>query len=385
MKKCIVTIINLEYINIFNKFLYFYEKNCSFDLIVYTVNFDFSYKSSDKIKYISYFDSNLLEYEQFKINKFIKNFSDKYKYLVALKPQIVNQSLLLNYDCFLYLDSDCVITPFFDSYYLNFNNVSEKYPLCPIYKEDFMIYNDKGNPFDGINGFDISNALEGRLFKHFNLQQNRTAYRHTFAYFYNKNCQDFFKKADSILFQQDLFCDYSSFFPLLDETVFNFLFWSNNFKKSLGFFPFIDMVLNFKDLDNFENFANKNQIACLHTKFYKKFFDSRALTDFKDLDDEKYKILEKIYAINKNVDIYYNFYLEENFIIFNFIFLSDKIMGIVILDENSNFLYKNISDSYGKFTSYYISIPCEKNAKLRLIFLDEKGSIFYSINENFNN
>ena len=92
IKKCIVAIVNLEYIEIFNKFLCFYNKNCSFDLIVYTVNFDYSHRNTDKIKYISYYDANLIEYEFKNTNKYIKSFSDKYKYLVALKPKIVNQN-----------------------------------------------------------------------------------------------------------------------------------------------------------------------------------------------------------------------------------------------------------------------------------------------------
>ena len=69
IKKCIVAIVNLEYIEIFNKFLCFYNKNCSFDLIVYTVNFDYSHRNTDKIKYISYYDANLIEYEFKNTNK----------------------------------------------------------------------------------------------------------------------------------------------------------------------------------------------------------------------------------------------------------------------------------------------------------------------------
>ena len=153
IKKCIVVIVNIEYLEIFNKFLYFYNKNCTFDLIVYTVNFDYSDKNTDRIKYLTYHDCNLVEFERTNTNKYVKSFSDKYKYLVALKPKIVNQSLLLDYDCFLYLDADCIITPFFDKYYSNYKDVSQVYPLCPNYKEDFMVYNTYGNPFQHAKDF----------------------------------------------------------------------------------------------------------------------------------------------------------------------------------------------------------------------------------------
>ena len=384
IKKCIVTIVNFEYIEIFNKFLYFYNKNCSFDLIVYTVNFDYTDKNTDKIKYITCYDANLVEYEFKNTNKYIKNFSDKYKYLVALKPKIVNQSLLLHYDCFLYLDADCVITPFFNNYYLNFNDVSKEYPLCPNYKHDFMIYNDRGFPFDENGTINLSNTLEGKLFDYFKIQQKRSAYRHTYAYMYNKNCSNFFEEANNILFNFGFFNEYNVYFPLLDETVFNFMFWSKKFEKSLGFFPFIDMVLNFNDLKGFEMLDKKQNVVCLHAKFYKKFFDSRALTDFKEVDHEKYDSLEKIYCTNPDIDFYYNINLQNDYLIFHFMFLNDKKLSALIIDDHSNFLHRSDPCNYAKFISYYISVPYVKNRAIQLIFLGEKDNIVHSINENFN-
>lgn len=385
IKKCIVTIVNKEYVEIFNKFLYFYNKNCLFDLIVYTVNFDNSLKNTEKIKYIPFYDSNLIEYEFNKNNEYIKNFSDQYKYLVALKPKIINQSLLLNYDCFLYLDADCVATPYLNKYYSEFNDISQKYPLCPVYKDDFMIYNGYGSPFQKDGTINLQYTIEGNLFDHFNINQNRSAYRHTYAYVYNKNCKTFFEKAFLILSDLNLFKDYNKYFPLLDETVFNFLFWVNDFKKSLGIFPFVDMYLNFKDLQNFENFINKNKIACLHAKFYKKTFDSSILSDFTEIDHEKYSLLEKLCTTNKSFDLYYNFTIDNEFIVFNFLFLEDKIFSIHIINDLSTFLYKSYNQNYAKNVPYFISIPYDKNGKIELIFLNEKDSIVYTINETFNN
>lgn len=385
IKKCIVTIVNVEYLEIFNKFLYFYNKNISCDLIVYTVNFDYSNKNTDNIKYIPYYDANLIEYEFKNINQYIKNFSDKYKYLVALKPKIVNQSLLLNYDCFLYLDADCIITPYLNKYYSDFNDVSQNYPLCPVYKEDFMVYDGCGNPFQGDGSINLHYTLEGNLFDYFNIKQNRTAYRHTYAYIYNKKCNSFFEKAFSILFDLNLFSEYNKYFSLMDETVFNFLFWKNDYKKSLGIFPFVDMSLNFKNLQDFESFNNKNHIACLHAKFYKKTFDSRILSDFKEVDNEKYNLLEKLYINNNYSDLYYNFFIENGFIIFNFLFLQDKKLSIYIVNDSSAFLHRDYSQNYIKYIPYFISVPYEKNSKIQLIFLNEKDSIVYSINETFNN
>jgi len=385
IKKCIVVIVNIEYLEIFNKFLYFYSKNCTFDLIVYTVNFDYSDKNTDKIKYITYHDSNIVEFESTNTNKYIKSFSDKYKYLVALKPKIVNQSLLLDYDCFLYLDADCIITPFFNKYYSNYKDISQVYPLCPNYKEDYMVYNVCGDPFQQDGSVNMQKTLEGNLFDYFKIKQNRCAYRHSYAYIYNKKCKTFFENAFNILFNIDLFSDYNKYFPLLDETVFNFLFWSNDYKKSLGIFPFIDMFLNFKNIENFEAFTNKNGIACLHAKFYQKPFDSLLLNDFKEIDNEKYNLLEYIYKNNNYFDLFYNFYFQDEFLIFNFMFAENKTLSIIIIDDSSNILFRGGIENYAKQIFYYISIPYSKNAAIQLIFLNEKGSIIHSINEAFNN
>ena len=202
---------------------------------------------------------------------------------------------------------------------------------------------------------------------------------------YNKNCKNFFSEANNILFNLDLFNQYDKYFPLLDETVFNFLFWSKKFKKALGIFPFTDMVVNFNTLNDFEVFDKKQNIVCLHAKFYKKFFDSRSLTDFKEVDHEKYDYLEKIYCVNPNTDFYYNIELQNDYLIFRFMFLNDKKLRALIIDDCSNLLHRSEGSNYAKFISYYISIPYVKNSKIQLIFLDEKDNITYSINENFNN
>lgn len=385
-KKCIVTIVNIEYLEIFNKFLYFYNKNSQFDLIVYTINFDYSHKSTNSIKYISYFDSNILDYESKIENKYIKNFSDKYKYIVALKPKIINQSLLLDYDCFLYLDADCIITPYFDDFYKNFNDLNHQYPLCPNYREDFMMYKNKGLPFKNDGSFDLSMTLEAELFNFFNIKQNRSAYRHTYAYIYNKRCKNFFLEASDILFNFNLFNEYDKYFPLLDESVFNFIFWKNDYKKSLGVLNFIDLGLNFRnDISKFENFSKKQKIACIHAKFYKKKFDSTVLENFKEVDDEKYNYLEKIYKNVKKEDLFYNISFENSFICFNFLFLSDKKLNYIILDNNSNILYRKYDVFFEKMTSYYVTVYCLKNSNIELIFFDENDSIVYSINETFSN
>ena len=67
IKKCIVVIVNIEYLEIFNKFLYFYNKNCTFDLIVYTVNFDYVAQGFHR----NYFRFTFSEKKKFEINKFI--------------------------------------------------------------------------------------------------------------------------------------------------------------------------------------------------------------------------------------------------------------------------------------------------------------------------
>jgi hypothetical protein len=145
------------------------------------------------------------------------------------------------------------------------------------------------------------------------------------------------------------------------------------------------MFLNFKNIENFENFTSKNNIACLHAKFYQKPFDSVLLNDFKEVDNEKYDLLEKIYINNNYFDLFYNFYFQDGFLIFNFAFAENKALSIIIIDDSSNILFRGCMENYAKQIFYYISIPYSKNAAIQLIFLNEKYSIIHSINESFNN
>ena len=81
----------------------------------------------------------------------------------------------------------------------------------------------------------------------------------------------------------------------------------------------------------------------------------------------------------------YQHNLQNDYLIFHFMFLDDKKLSALILDDSSNLLYRSDVCGYAKFMTYYISVPHVKNSRIQLIFLGEKGNIIYSINENFNN
>jgi len=367
MKKCVVTIVNKEYLGFLEKFLYFYKKNSSFDLIVYTVNLNLENETPGNIKYITYFDEALAAYESGRPNDYIKSDVDKYKYTTALKPKILNSSLLLDYDCFLYLDADCIITPSFNDFYQSFNAIKNQYPLCPILKDDFMVYDGIGNPFVE-NTFDEKKILGNDLLNYFGVEYKKFAYRHTFAFFYNKKCYSFFAEAVSILFNKELFKEYKKFFPLLDETVFNFLLCKSNAHECLGVFPILDFNLNFLDLDGFKNFARKDEIACFHAKF-------------SQTDETPYLQLESVYNKDFSSVVYSKCFIKDGFFVFDFTVGKDLEASLLVVDNYGNFLHRGELQFYIPGLFYFISCAFVKKSNIQLIFLDRRGIIIDLINE----
>jgi hypothetical protein len=383
--KCILTIVNIEYIEIFKKFLHFYEKNSSFDLIVITLNFDYSNQSTSKIKYIPYFDKNIHEFESTGDNFYIKNFGDKYKYIAGLKPKLVNFSLLLDYDLFFYIDADCLIMPNFDNYFNKHNNVLTGFPLCPNFCHDFMIYNGIGNPYEKENEYNEDLCLENPLIKFLNLNCKRTKYRNTFCFIYDKSCVKFFEEANKIIFEMDLFKNRNTYFPLLDETVFNVLFWKNNYRNSLNVFPCVDFYTAFKNnIEVFRKFRNKDKLALIHAKFYKTFFDADKLIDFKNIDEEKYQLIEKYYDEELFVNLFYYSKIKANEFYISFTVLNSEKLSSRATSSYSYDAYQRECEFFAQNYSYFVSFIREKDEKFHLIFKDTDDNILYYIDEAFN-
>lgn len=384
MKKCILTIINKEYLSFFEKFLHFYKKYSSIDLIVLTLNFDLSNQSCNKIKYIPYLDENIQEFETLGSNFYIRNFSDKYKYIAGLKPKLVNFSLSFDYDLFFYIDADCLIFPNFDNFFKKFNSRLDCFPLCPYYIHDFMIYNGIGNPFS-LENFNQDLTLEAKLINLLNFDCNRTKYRSTFCFIYDKSCKNFFKEAHDIIFNMDLFKFKEIYFPLLDETVFNILFWKNKQNKSLNLFPCVDFSSVFKNkIENFNLFQDKDKLALLHVKFYKKFFDSVDLNNFEEIDHDQYNEIERSFSNHICRNLFYAIKNDLNTFFLNFTVLNSEKFTVFETSCNVFNIYFQDLNFFHQNLSYYVQINKQKNQNIQLIFKDENDNIIYYIDEIFN-
>ena len=63
-----------------------------------TINFELTDIESEKVIFKQYFDKNLWEYENLGSNNNIKNQYEKHKYTTLLKPLILKESLIEDYD-----------------------------------------------------------------------------------------------------------------------------------------------------------------------------------------------------------------------------------------------------------------------------------------------
>lgn len=384
MKKCILTIVNKEYVNFFKYFLDSYKQNSNLDLVVITLNFIYNDVSQEKITFIPYFDENIQEFENLGSNFYIKTFTDKYKYIAAVKSKIVNFSLNLNYDLFFYVDADCLLMKNFDGFFKKFNNELNGFPLCPNFYYEYMVYNGVGNPY-GESGYNEKLCLENKLIEYLNIECSRTRYRNTFCYIYDRTCKKFFEEAIDITFHKNLFENREIYFPLLDETVFNVLFWKYKYKDSLNIFPCVDFYSVFNgDIEKFKLFRNKDKLALLHVKFYNTYFDANTLKDFKNIDSQKYILLNNSLNFNCFNNLFYNTKISDNNFHLDYSVLSNENLSVLCTSTKSYNCYQEPCAIKNSNTCYFISINRHKDEKIHLIFKDEQDNILYYIDEAFN-
>jgi hypothetical protein len=109
-KKCFITIVNEDYKEYVGQLIKSHSLFSNIDLIVYTINFELTDIESEKVIFKQYFDNNLWEYENLGSNNNIKNQYEKHKYTTLLKPLILKESLINDYDDFLFIDCDGLFT-----------------------------------------------------------------------------------------------------------------------------------------------------------------------------------------------------------------------------------------------------------------------------------
>lgn len=269
IKVCYTTIVNYNYLPFLDELLKTHEKFCNIDLVVYTVNFKYNKHTNNNVKLIEYTDNNLMEYETKSFNKYIKNDYEKHKYTTFLKPKIL-QNPLNEYDYFLFIDVDGLLTRNSDSFLLECvqkygnNNI----PVSVKYFYDYSNTHDKSIPiFNNDDSFNEKSLNYYHLNKMFGIEYSNIHYLTTYCMYYTKNCLPFFKEVEDICFNEEVSKDYKKYLPLGDETAFNFLYSKYKVTDYISNFLCYD-ISPFKNIEEVKhNLTNVvDYVSFIHTK-----------------------------------------------------------------------------------------------------------------------
>jgi hypothetical protein len=295
-KKCFITIVNEDYKEYVGQLIKSHSLFSNIDLIVYTINFELTDIKSEKVIFKQYFDKNLWEYENSGLNNIIKNQYEKHKYTTLLKPLILKDSLIEEYDDFLFIDCDGLLTKNSDVFFTNIlTNVGDyNFPISVKYFHQYstgheinvLIFNEDG-------GYNIKSAGYYPLIELYGTEHHIIDYVATYCMLYNKSCISFIDEVINICFDPNVISDYKKYLPMGDETVFNYLYSKYNFSKYISsnicfdvspFLPINDVINNLEKTKNF--------VSYIHTKRYTTFNPYG-----KDFSNLRYDEYEQIFNI----------------------------------------------------------------------------------------
>ena len=309
-KKCFITIVNEDYKEYVGQLIKSHSLFSNIDLIVYTINFELTGIKSEKVIFKKYFDKNLWEYENLGSNNNIKNQYEKHKYTTLLKPLILKESLIDDYDDFLFIDCDGLLTKNSDIFFSNIvNNIGDyNFPISVKYFHQYSTSHEINVPiFNEDGGYNIKSASYYPLIELYGTEHHIIDYVSTYCMLYNKSCISFIDEVINICFDPNVISDYKKYLPMGDETVFNYLYSKYNFLKYMSsnlcfdvspFLPINDVINNLEKTKNF--------VSYIHTKRYTTFNPYG-----KDFSNLRYDEYEQIFNIllskelcNSNITIY---------------------------------------------------------------------------------
>ena len=236
-KKCFITIVNEDYKEYVGQLIKSHSLFSNIDLIVYTINFELTDIESEKVIFKQYFDNNLWEYENLGSNNNIKNQYEKHKYTTLLKPLILKESLIDDYDDFLFIDCDGLLTKNSDILFSNIvNNIGDyNFPISVKYFHQYSTGHEINVPiFYEDGGYNIKSSGYYPLIELYNTEYYIIDYVATYCMLYNKSCIDFINEVINICFDPNVISDYKKYLPMGDETVFNYLYSKYNFSKYIS-------------------------------------------------------------------------------------------------------------------------------------------------------
>ena len=364
-KKCFITIVNKDYKEYVGQLIKSHSLFSNIDLIVYTINFELTDIESEKVIFKQYFDNNLWEYENLGSNNNIKNQYEKHKYTTLLKPLILKESLINDYDDFLFIDCDGLLTKNSDILFSNIvNNIGDyNFPISVKYFHQYSTGHEINVPiFYEDGGYNIKSSGYYPLIELYKTEYHIIDYVTTYCMLYNKSCIDFINEVINICFDPNVISDYKKYLPMGDETVFNYLYSKYNFSKYISsnlcfdispFLPINDVINNLEKTKNF--------VSYIHTKRYTTF-DPYG----KNFSNLRYDEYEQIF----------NILLSKE--------LCDSNISICGVEKNENYekIIFSVNGDYSGYSDVKVISLFRPNNEYKSNVTLNNECIFYIIKEN---
>jgi len=360
-KKCFITTVNEDYKEYVGQLIKSHSLFSNIDLIVYTINFELTDIKLEKVIFKTYFDKNLWEYENLGSNDIIKNQYEKHKYTTLLKPLILKESLIEEYDDFLFIDCDGLLTKNSDVFFTNILTSIGDYNI-PISVKYFHQYSTgheiNVSIFNEDGSYNIKSAGYYPLIELYGTEHHVIDYVATYCMLYNKSCISFIDEVINICFDPNVISDYKKYLPMGDETVFNYLYSKYNFLKYISsnicfdvspFLPISDVINNLEKTKNF--------VSYIHTKRYNPYD--------KDFSNLRYDEYEQIFNILLSKEL-----CSSNISIFG-----------VEKNENCEKIIFSVNGNYSGYSDVKVISLFRSNNECKSNIILNNESIFYIIKE----
>ena len=263
-----VTIVNQHYLPLLEKLIATHQLFCRVQLTVFTVNFEYTDKSIENVKFIRYDDENILEYETTGSNYLIKNDTIKYKYTTMLKPKILNRYADL-FDHSFFIDCDGLFTKNSDNLFFNSMNefAGTSIPVPVKFHHQYNNHGNNQNIFNEDGSFNINSLTYLPLCQMYGVEPMVMHYKTTYCLYYTSECCGFFNEVESVCFDPKLSESYDKYLPLGDETAFNYLYSKYKFDYAISSLVCYN-ITNWKNIDDaIENLKHLlDTVSFIHTK-----------------------------------------------------------------------------------------------------------------------
>lgn len=228
-----------------------------YKLIIYTYNYDLQTNLPNviirQLKGENIQSPQFLQFYNDKNNIGIVDRNDPNTYITLIKKfDVILDCLNNGLQEGLFLDCDGIVRNNIDEIFYHLTNIDD-YPLATKGLFEYMMLNDKGNPF-------IGDTLEKDLMDLLKVKNRSMHYVQSGFFLFNINCLNFFQECREIAYKEEIIKNHIKYAPYHDETIMNIILWSKNANKQLPLSYYnigiINDLYNFYSADNKEHYVN---------------------------------------------------------------------------------------------------------------------------------